>query len=129
MNAVTDPLNDMSISPEQINSAIRDASHSGRKTVHVLEEMLGMTSANFTKCLASIFDFPYIGMEGLRNLEPAFDLLPFNQAARKECIFLRDDNASILFIFHDPFDLTLMTWAEEAYHQPFKSCLAQSLMT
>jgi general secretion pathway protein E len=63
-------------------------------------------------------------MDRLRDLEPAFDLLPFGEALERECAVCRDGAGGVWFVFADPLRPELLEWAERRLSLPFSPILA-----
>jgi general secretion pathway protein E len=97
----------------------------GARAIQFLEEALGLAPADFLVELGGAFAYPVLDMASLRDLSPAFDVLPFNLCIEKECAACRDALGGLLFVFSDPLDPGLMDWAEQRLSQPFKASLAR----
>jgi general secretion pathway protein E len=65
-------------------------------------------------------------MQSLHRLQPAFDVVPFNDAIARECLAFREADGSLLLVFADPFNAALAPWAEEFIRRPFESCLVHA---
>ena len=48
---------------------------------------------------------PAAGLEALRGLAPAFDLVPFAEASRRGCLVAREADGSVLVVLGNPYDL------------------------
>jgi general secretion pathway protein E len=88
------------------------AAAGSRRVVDVLEERLALEPDAFAERLAATFRFGVLRMEELRRLEPAFDVVPFNECSRKGCVLLRGENGLILAT-DDPFSAEQSAWAAE----------------
>jgi len=97
----------------------------GVRAIQFLEEALGLAPADFLVELGGAFAYPVLDMASLRDLSPAFDVLPFNHCIEKECAACRDAHGGLMFVFSDPLDPGLMDWAEQRLSQPFKASLAR----
>ena len=74
--------------------------------------------------LSSKLRMPVVTLEELRELQAAFDLIPYSEAARRACVALRDDEGSVSVVLGDPFDLDTQDWIEERLAAPFRYRLA-----
>jgi general secretion pathway protein E len=114
----------------RINAALlqeaRAAAHKeGGPILSMLERLSGLDETGFLSELGVAFAYPVLDMHGLRELQPAFDVLPFNLALERECAACRDDNGQLWFVFADPFRPELLDWAEHQLAVPFKPALAR----
>ena len=96
----------------ELRKAKLAAKQSGRHIAEVLEEQLGFAPQLAMAALGRAFHYPVLGMTELNKLTPAFDLLPFAEASRRECVLLRDEKEKLIVIFSDPFNGELQEWAE-----------------
>ncbi len=118
MSAVLEP-----IGAEHIAQARAAASAGRRRLVDALEEALGLDPDTFTARLAATLRLQALGMEALRRLAPAFEVLPFAECAQHGCALLHGEG-ELLLAFDDPFSGELQAWAEERIAQPFSWRLA-----
>ncbi|QID16197.1 type II/IV secretion system protein [Nitrogeniibacter mangrovi] len=58
--------------------------------------------------LARTFGLPVLGHAALMARAPDFGVMPFEQALRRECIALREDDGGLCLVLADPFDRALM---------------------
>ena len=126
MNTLSEPL-----LPEvdfltmaHIEEARAQAQASSRRVVEILEESLGVPPAEFTIALAQALRFPALSNDRMHSLPPAFDVLPFAEAAAHECVLLRGEGGELLLAIGDPFVLDLQAWAGERLVEAFTYCLA-----
>jgi general secretion pathway protein E len=112
------------ISSDVLQAARADAARTRRRLVEVLEERLDLPPPAFTSCLGVTLHYPVLSMEQLRELSPAFDVLPFAQAMRRECVALRDNAGELFAVVGDPFAHGLSAWVEERMPGPFAWRLA-----
>jgi general secretion pathway protein E len=63
-------------------------------------------------------------MAGLNRTSPAFEVLPYTEAAQHQCVLVRDADGKLLLIFGDPFDARLQAWAEARIAPFFEGVLA-----
>jgi len=123
-HAVTESADARQIPNDILQSARAEAVRTRRRMVEVLEEKLGMPPPAFTASLGFTLHYPVLSMDQLQRLAPAFDLLPFAQAAQKDCVVFRDDAGAVLVVAGDPFAHGLTNWAEDRLPGPFTWCLA-----
>jgi len=75
--------------------------------------------------LSSRLRMPSISLEAMAEETPAFDLIPYAEAARRACIALRDADGGVSVVLGDPFDLDTQDWIEERLAAPFRYRLAR----
>jgi general secretion pathway protein E len=97
---------------DEVAAAQRAAAGAGRRLLEVFEEGSGLGPQAFQRRLAQTFGFRVLDLVALENLQPAFDLLPYAEAAAREAVVLRDAEAGLVLAFTDPFDNALQFWAE-----------------
>jgi general secretion pathway protein E len=83
-----------------------------------------MMSENIAE-LSSRLRMPSISLEAMSDEAPAFDLIPYAEAARRACIALRDADGEVSVVLGDPFDLDTQDWIEERLAAPFRYRLAR----
>ena len=110
----------------QVEPARVLARQSGQRLVSVLEEQSGLAADAFVAALGGIFHYPPMTMAGMNALQPDFDVLPYNEAARRECLAMRQQDGHLLLVFSDPFNADLREWAEANIRQRFAWALAHS---
>ena len=108
-----------SLSTEAVAAARKLAMQSGRRMLEILEVESGLSPVDFLRELGAAFSVPTLAMSDLESLQPAFDVLPFSEALRRECLVARDDQANLYVIYADPFDPTHKAWIEERLSQRF----------
>jgi general secretion pathway protein E len=74
--------------------------------------------------LSTKLRMPVVTLDELKEQQPAFDLIPYSEAARRACVALRDDEGSVSVVLGDPFDLDSQDWIEERLAAPFRYRLA-----
>jgi general secretion pathway protein E len=104
-------------------SAIASARRSSSSPLDVLESTAGLDDVTLAAGLARVFDYRSMSAAELENLLPAFDLLPPADAARRNCIVVRDDEGAVA-VFCDPFDQALRPWLESRIAEPLQWALA-----
>jgi general secretion pathway protein E len=96
----------------------------GPLALQALREASGLEADAFLDELGRAFAYPVFPMAALRELRPAFDLLPFSQALDRECVACRDDAGRLWLVFADPLDPALLDWAERRLPEAFTAALA-----
>jgi general secretion pathway protein E len=102
----------------QIRAAREEARRRGRRLLEVLEEQSGLPPSAFVVGLAQAFHYPALDMAALHRLSPAFDMLSFTDALRRECVAFRDGAGALLLVFADPFNGEVQEWAEARLQEP-----------
>jgi general secretion pathway protein E len=74
--------------------------------------------------LSSRLRMPALSLEQIRLQQPAFDLVPYAEAARRACIALRDADGEVLIVLGEAFDLDTQDWLEARLAGPFSYRLA-----
>lgn len=89
-----------------------------------LQDSLGLPPAAFLAELSEAFAYPAMDMAVLRDMSPAFDLIPFNQALERESLACRDAQGRVWFVFADALNPALESWAEQRLQTAFTPALA-----
>lgn len=117
----------MMITPNTLNElllqAAKTAKINGQRAIEVLEENAQMTPAAFTQQLAASLSYPYITLTQMLQMQPAFERISFSESLQRECVLLRDNEASI-FVFADIYNQGLQAWAAERIGGSFNTYLA-----
>lgn len=100
------------ISHQLINAARTKASKDGSRLIEVLQQLSGLTDAHFVTQLAEQFHYPVFNMQQLNILQPAFEVLSYQESVKRSCMVVRDDAGEILLLFSDPFDSAMRAWAQ-----------------
>ena len=95
----------------------------GKQALQALQEILGLPGAEFLSELGNAFAYPVLDMSVLREMTPAFDLLPFNQTLERECAACRDSHGMLWLVFADPLQPALIDWAERCISEAFTPAL------
>jgi general secretion pathway protein E len=86
--------------------------------------MIENSALNSIRELSARLRLPTIGIDAMRAEAPAFDLIPYSEAARRACVALRDGDGAVSVVLGDPFDLDSQDWIEERLAAPFHYRLA-----
>jgi general secretion pathway protein E len=70
--------------------------------------------------LSAKLHMPALSLEQMCAEAPAFDLLPYGEAARRGCVALRNSDGLVSVVLGDPFDLDTQDWLEERLGAPFR---------
>jgi len=101
----------VSLDESVLTAAVATAAREGKTPLDVLAEMTGLNGAGVAAAVAYAFRYPYLSAAELTRLEPAFDLLPGSEAARRGCVLARDGER-LIAVISDPFDAALRPWIE-----------------
>ena len=88
------------------------ARQSGQSVGRVLEEQFGLSAADSLARLAELYGYPVLSMEQMTRLEPAFDVIPFAEAAKRQCVAFHDPQGGLVGVLADPNAVEIQEWAE-----------------
>ena len=108
----------LALSAATIADARQSAKQTGRRVLAVLEESTALAPEAFVARLGDMLHYPTLSMAALNQLVPAFDLLPFADAVKRECVALRTAKGELLLGFADPFQPDIQAWAEARIQTP-----------
>jgi general secretion pathway protein E len=111
-------------SQQQLRECRALALQTKRSVAEVLEEQTGLDAVRFVRTLGGMLHYPVFLMEGLNQLRPAFDALPFAEAMERLCLALRDADERLIVVMSDPFSVELQAWAEQRISTAFSWGLA-----
>lgn len=109
---------------ETIQKARLEAASNGASLLLTLEELVAEPRETFISQLAKIFGYLPLSMDNLHELEPAFDVISFTEASKRDCLLFRDDAGKLQLVFADPFNAHLLEWAEAQINQVYQRCIA-----
>jgi general secretion pathway protein E len=112
------------LSAETLRAARAEAAQSGRSALDVLEERSGLDARELVRRLARALGYDAASMADLEQARPAFEALPYPDAARRGCAPIRGADGGLALAFGDPFAPDLRAWAEERIAEPFEWRLA-----
>jgi general secretion pathway protein E len=112
------------ISAKLIQQAVAQAAVENTAGLPILARLSGLDGDAFLDALGKTFAYPVFHMNALRDLSPAFDLLPFTVSLEKECCACRDSQGDLWFLFSDPLSPDLLEWALQRLPVSFKPALA-----
>jgi general secretion pathway protein E len=107
------------IPAEDLGWARAESPSAGKRIVELLEERLACGPPELMARLSSTLRLPVSTLEDLRSGTPAFDLIPYADAARRCCLALRAADGGLSVVLGDPFDLDTQDWIEEWLRVPF----------
>lgn len=122
-HALSDPVG--TISAPGLAEARAEAATTGLPLVAVLEKRLGLPPAEFASLLGRTLHYPVLGMDGLYELKPAFDLLPYPDALENGC-FIARQGEQVIGVFADPFNTALQARLEARTPTPLGWHLASA---
>ena len=113
------------ISQDLISKAYGEAKREGRQVLEVLEDALHLPSDDFVAQLAATFRYPVLTLPDMQHMQPAFKVIPYAEAVRRECIAFLDAEGKLLAAIVDPFNVDLLAWGEDRMDGPVVWHLAQ----
>ena len=105
------------LTPEAVDDARSTAAALGRPMLEVLEEQSSLLPREFASVLALSFGMAYLSQESLEQATPDFERLPYAEASRRGCVYLRQADGRATLALAAPFDLGLREWARFALPQ------------
>ena len=97
------------LTPTRVGEARRLAAATRRPTMAVLEEMLSLTPDALAAVVGAALGHEVADVAVLAAFQPAFDRLPYGEAARRACIaYERGERWGV--VVSDPFDESLRAW-------------------
>jgi len=115
---VMEPPADGLLAPGRIAHARAAAAARHTGVAQCLEEESGLAPEAFVAALGEALGYPVARMSDLHDWQPAFDLLPFAEALKAQCVLFRD-GATLRMVFGDPFASERLAWGEERIAAPF----------
>jgi len=114
MHAEAQHENKLPLDINYLSQVRAEALKRGISVFEMLEEASGYSPHDLIHELGRLLHIPPVEMKTIHALEPAFDILPFSEATRHECVLFKDKDAHLLVI-SDPFSSRLRLWAEEHF--------------
>ena len=112
MSAALDVMNQVGLDEVTLAAAVAEGSKTGRSPLEVLERTTALDPGSLTAALAAAFEYRLLlGARELGTMEPAFDLLPSAEAAKRRCVLVREGR-QLVAVICDPFDASLRPWLE-----------------
>ncbi len=117
MNAVVSPRR---FTQTELQKARSVAESARQPVVAVLEEQSGLEPDAFVEALGATLHYPTLTMYQLHQLTPAFDRVSFAEAMAREClVFSGPEGKGLIVVIGDPFNTTVLDWAESRVNQRF----------
>lgn len=91
--------------------------------VQQLAEQFDLVAGDAVAALATLVAVTTVDAEGMQCWQAAFDLLPYHEAMRRQCILFHDGH-ELCLVGTDPFDRSSQDWLEETLAQPISFLLA-----
>jgi len=91
-----------------------------------LKTQLNLTEADLLQQLGSLFAYPVLTMQDLHTMSAAFEKVKFTEAAKRNCLILRDSNQTLSLVLADPFDKDVQAWATVMLGEPFETALTET---
>ena len=114
MNAPVEPaLLAASFSAREIEAARALARQSGRSMLEALEDACSASGSLFIDRLGATAGLRAVTLRDMDALKPAFELLSYSDALRRECLMFHGAAGVIVMVLVDPFNLDLRDWAGE----------------
>jgi general secretion pathway protein E len=112
MNTARATMSDAGVSREAFEMARVEAMRIGLPLFDVLQEQLGAAPDQLVRGLGSLFQMPTLSSNDMHALTPAFDVISFEEAQRREVLPLRDADGNVVVVLKDPLDTLVHEWAE-----------------
>jgi general secretion pathway protein E len=95
-----------------VRAAREQAARTRQPFAEILEHELNCSTQEFVERLAKTFDFRPIGLHEMLACEPAFDVVSYADAARRECAAIKDKQGRLYIVLSNPYDADLQNWIE-----------------
>jgi general secretion pathway protein E len=112
------------VSAETLGTARQLAAQSSRRLMEVLQDQSAMRPEAFVAELSQALHYPLLDNRSMHALTTDFEVIPFAEAYRRECIPLRRDDGQLLIAIADPFAGDMQAWLLDTVHEPFALHLA-----
>ena len=106
------------LTPAHVADARALAMQTSQHVLDVLQEITGLPPDAFVTALGALMHYPALPISRLYELTPDFELLPFADAGRLECVALRDAAGSLHIVIANPFDAYLPGRVESLTPEP-----------
>ena len=100
------------------------AKNSSRPLIEIMEEQSGLSKEAFLATLGVTLHMSALAMDELHGMAPAFDIVPFNEIVKRECLLLYAADQELVLVVSDPFDALLHSWADLRIGADFRTCIA-----
>jgi MSHA biogenesis protein MshE len=113
------------ITAEQLDAALAEQRHTGRKLGRVLVDIGAIDERELHRCLADYLGIPYVDLAHLALDPKAVQLLPEAQARRYRALVLKDDARGPLVGMADPTDLMAIDELSRLLGRPVRLALVK----
>jgi general secretion pathway protein E len=111
------------MTPELLREARKTANERGVPLLQQLGDQFGLSVSQTTIAVANLAAVRVVRAEKMRTWSAAFDLLPYHEAARRQCVLFRNGH-KLCLVVSDPFDRASHAWMEEKLSSPIDFRLA-----
>lgn len=112
------------IQPEALQEARREALKSARPLMAVLQERSGLDNEPFVQRIGEALRYPVASMATLAGLVPAFEVISFAEAGRRQALAMRDRESRWYAVITNPFERSLQVWLEARMPEEYTLLLA-----
>ena len=98
------------LTPKVLGEARRAAAAHRQPLLAILEDLLALDPAALADAIGAALGIAVVDPSAAGALAPAFDLIPYAEAAQRGCIAMRDGDARVVVVVSDPFDDALQAW-------------------
>ncbi|MGY1488014.1 GspE/PulE family protein [Methylobacillus pratensis] len=109
---------------EKVQQARALAQQGKQPLLDVLEEISGLDAGTFMHALGRLMRYPVLGILQMYEWQPDFQLLPFAEAGRQECLALRDEAGKLHMVHANPFDAQLYSRMNQLLPEPAQWSIA-----
>lgn len=102
-----------------IAEARAESATKGRRILEIIEERGELKRDELVASLAASLAYRPITSVELSGFTQAFDVIPYPEAAARECVALRDKQGALTIACCDPWSSTLRAWGEEGIKSAF----------
>jgi general secretion pathway protein E len=89
------------------------AKRAGRDLGKAVEEQLGVDAEEAARIIGQAYGLQVLTMSEITALQPAFEIAPFAEMAKRRCLLLRDRaSTAVIGVLSDPNDVDAQDWAE-----------------
>jgi general secretion pathway protein E len=111
------------LTPELLREARQTAREHGVPLLQQVGDQFGLSMSQATAAVAELAAVPVVDAEEMHAWPAAFDLLPYHEAVRRQCLLFRNGERLCLVVA-DPFDRSSLDWLEEKLSTPIDLRLA-----
>jgi general secretion pathway protein E len=111
--------------PRELEAALLLARQRSCPLIEAMQELTASSARTFLDRLGATVQLQPVGLSDMDAMKPAFDLLPYAEALRRQCVLFHGDAGPLLLVVANPFDLDLRNWVGEMVRGRIDICLAQ----